>query len=156
MSMTQLTALHQHLVNLDLVAAENIESFADEPRIVPSGKMETVITGVNQPGIVLYRQTYTATFFIERYPFNEHPVEELFGQVAAYLLENGNGTGEIPHPETDVEILDDNTADIEFSVEFEQDVYAVEDPAGPIVLRGKNYAITTPVVDIATEADITT
>lgn len=152
--MKQLAELTALLINLDLVAAENIESFADELKIIPSGTMITLPTGVNEPGIILYRQTYTGLFFIDDYPFDKHPVEELFGQICGYLLDNGNGSEEIPVPETNVDVLDNGTANIEVQIKFEQDVYAVEDPAGTIPLKGKLYRVVDPVVDYVLTGDI--
>lgn len=154
--MKQLAELTALLINLDLVAAESIESVADELEIIPSGNVITLDTGVNEPGIVLYRQTYTGVFNIDDYPFDKHPVEELFGQICGYLLENGNGTDDIPVPKTHVNILDNGTANIEVHIEFEQDVYGVEDPAGTIPLKGKFYRLVDPVVDYVLTGDVAT
>jgi hypothetical protein len=155
--MRQLAELTALLINLDLVAAENIESVVDEPKIIPSGKIATLDTGLNAPGIVLYRQTYTAVFNIDDYPFNEHPVEELFGQISAYLLENGKGTDQIPQPETNVEVLDNDTANIEVQIKFEQDVYAVEDEvAGTITIKNKKYRVADPEIDYVESGDVAT
>lgn len=154
--MKKLTALTTLLINLNLVAAENIESFADEPKIIPSGKTITLDTALNQPGIVLYRQTYTGVFNIDDYPFNEHPVAELFGQVCAYLLTNGNGTDEIPQPDINVEIHDNDTANIEIHIEFSEDVLAIEDPAGTIPLNGTWYAVYEPTIDYVETGDVVT
>ena len=154
--MRQLAELTALLIGLDLVAAENIESVADEPKIIPSGKTVTIDTGLNEPGIILYRQTYTGLFFIDDYPFDKHPGEELFGQICAYLLENGNGTDEIPVPQTNVDVLDNGTANIEVQIEFEQDVYGVEDPAGTIPLKGKMFRIADPLVDYVLSGDVVT
>ncbi|MGZ5620561.1 MAG: phage tail protein [Methylobacter sp.] len=154
--MRQLAELTALLINLDLVAAENIESVADEPKIIPSGRTVTLPTAANAPGIVLYRQTYTAVINIDDYPFSEHPVEELFGQICAYLLEHGNGTDQIPQPETNVDVLDNDTANIEVQIKFEQDVYGIEDAAGTILLKGKKYKVANPEIDYALSGDVAT
>jgi len=154
--MKQLSELTALLINLNLVAAESIESVADEPRIIPSGRIATLDTGLNKPGVILYRQTYTGLFFIDDYPFDKHPVEELLGQICAYLLENGNGSDEIPVPETHVEILDNGTANIEVQIKFEEDVYGVEDPDGTIPLKGKMYRVADPEIDYVLTGDVAT
>lgn len=154
--MKQLSELTALLINLNLVAAESIESVADEPKIIPSGRIATLDTGLNQPGVILYRQTYTGLFFIDDYPFDKHPVEELFGQICAYLLEKGNGTEEIPMPKTSIDILDNGTANIEVQIEFEEDVYGVEDPSGTIPLKGKMYRIADPEIDYVLTGEIRT
>jgi hypothetical protein len=154
--MRQLKELTDLIIALDFVHPRKVSSVADEPKIIPSGREITIDTGLNAPGIILYRQTYIGMFFIDNYPFKKHAPEELFGQVCAYLLENGNGTQEIPEPKTGIDVLDNDTANIEFSIEFMQDVYAVEDPNGTIRLEGKRYRIADPEIDYALSGDVAT
>lgn len=143
----QLTAF---LINLDLVAAESIESFVDDPKIIPSGKM------ISHDSIVLYRQEYTASFFIDDYPHQEHPAELLFGHFCAWLINNDSDRKEIAEPKIDVEILDNGAANIEVSIDFEEDVLAIADPAGPIELKGMHYRILDSDIYYAETGDVVT
>jgi len=152
--MRQLGELTRALIGLNLFVAENIESVADEPKIIPSGKEATLDTGVNEPGVILYRQTYTGVFNINNYPFKRNPVELLLGYVSAYLLENGNGDYQIPQPEINIDVLDHYMADIEIQIKFVEDVYGVEDPDGLIPLNGKTYRIADPVIDYVLSGDV--
>ncbi|MFZ2405531.1 MAG: phage tail protein [Methylobacter sp.] len=157
MSMRQLQELTSLIIALDFVHPRKVSSVADTPRIIPSGKTVTIDTGLNAPGVVLYRQSYTAVFNIDEYPFKKHAPAELFGHICAYLLEYGNGTDEIPEPETDVDVLDNDTANIEVRIKFEQDVYAVEDAVnGTILYRGKRYRIAEPEIDYVLSGDVVT
>jgi hypothetical protein len=73
------------------------------------------------------------------------------------LLENGNGTDEIPQPKTSVDVLDNCTANIEVQIEFEQDVYAIEDAvAGTITINGKKYRVADPEIDYVLSGDVAT
>jgi len=148
--MIKLGQLHAFLINLDLVAAEQIDSWVENPKVIPSGKK------LSADGIVLFRQEYDAVFSIERYPHKKHDVNVLFGQLCAWLMENDGDRDDIPEPITDVDIHDNNTADIEINISFEEDVQAIEDVNGPISLNGKTYSLGDAVVDIADEGEVTT
>lgn len=147
--MNKIKALTAFLIGLDLVAAENIESFVDDPKIIPSGKV------LSHNSIILYRQDYTATIYVEDYPHKEHPAELLFGQVCAWLL-NNDERFDIPSPAVNIDILDNATANIEISIEFKEDVTAIEDEAGPIELEGVRYRILDSDLFYAETGDVVT
>lgn len=148
--MKKLQQLTAFIVGLDLVAAENIDAWVENPKIVPRGK------SMGEGGIVLYTQTYDAVISIERFPHKTHPAELLFGHVCAWLMENDGERDEIADPNTDVDVLDDETADVEITISFEEDVLAVPDPAGTIVLGGNLYRLADVVVDYAEDGEVTT
>ena len=148
--MIKLQQITAFIVGLDLVAAENIDAWVENPKIVPRGK------SMGEGGILLYTQTYDAVISIERFPHREHPAELLFGHVCAWLMENDGERDDIADPNTDVDILDDETADIEINISFEEDVFAVPDPAGQIVLDGNHYRLADVVVDYAEDGEVTT
>lgn len=148
--MIKITALTHYLINCDLVAAENIESFVDDPKIIPSGIM------LSENSLLLYRQDYTATINIDDYPHQEHPAELLFAHVAAWLLENDQHRKDIAQPIVNIEILDNNTANIEISIDFNEDVYAVEDVNGPVTLFNVTYRIMDSDTYYALTGDVVT
>lgn len=135
--MKQLQAITAFLVNLNLVAAENIDAWVENPQILPAG------TDKGAKSIVLFRQKYDAMIVIERFPHKVHPAELLFGQVCAWLMENDGerGDGSEATITTEVEILDDSTADVIITIDFIEDVTAYEDATGPIALAGKHYRL---------------
>lgn len=148
--MIKLQQITKHLLSLNLVAAEQIDSWVENPQIIPSAK------SLGQGTVVLYRQTYDAVIYIERFNHQAHPAELLFGCVCAWLMENDDDRDEIAAPRTDVEILDDNLADIEITISFEEDVIAVLDPAGLIELGGERYRLAGPVINYAESGDLRT
>ena len=148
--MIKLQQLTEFLINLNLVAVEQIDAWVENPQIVPSGK------SLGNGGIILYRQEYDAVISIERFPHQNHPAELLFGQVCAWIMENDGERDEVATPRTDVDILDDDTADIEITISFEEDVTAIEDPAGSIVLNGINYRLDAGVINYAETGEVVT
>jgi len=146
--MKQLADLTAFLISLNLVAVENIDSYIDDPKIIPSGKL------TSDDSIILYRLDYTATINIEAYPHKRHAPELLFGHLCAWLMDNDAERDEIATPNVDVDILDNETADIEISIDFEEDVHAIEDITGEISLNGKQYKILASDLYYAKSGDL--
>ena len=140
--MKQIAAITQFLLGLNLVPAESLESWVEDPVIVPSGKN-------SGNAMVLYRQKYDAVISITGYPHQTQPVENLLGNLAAWLLTHGNGSDELIQPRTEVDVID-------ITIEFEEDVFAVVDPAGPIDFNGQRYRIDDAAADIAETGEVTT
>lgn len=147
--MHKLAQITAFLVQQNLVAVEQIDSWVENPNIVPAGELRG-------DGIILYRQTYDAVISIERYPHKNHPAELLFALVCAWLMDNDADRDDIPTPQTDVDILDDETADVEITISFEEDVIGIEDPAGPIPFNGLNYRLADDVIDYAETGEVKT
>jgi hypothetical protein len=141
--MLKLQLLTAFIINLDLVAVEQIDSWVESPQIIPSGRCLTA------DGVILFRHEYDAVISIERYPHSRHPAELLFAHICAWLLDHDSDRDQIATPRTDVDILDDDTADIEITISFEEDVQGVSDPAGPIKLNGQRYRLDTALSDYA-------
>jgi hypothetical protein len=57
---------------------------------------------------------------------------------------------------TDVEIMDDGTADIEISIDFIEEVEIVQDSGGPIYLNGFHWRLAEAVIDYALTGDVAT
>lgn len=150
--MKQLAAITSFLLDLDLVAAEQIESWVENPQMVPAGTVRIAT------GIVIYRQTYTAVIAIERFPHKRHPVELLFAHISAWLIDNDGDRfdDEDAKITTDVEIMDDNTADIEISIDFIEEVGMIEDALGTIMLSGKKYKLADIEIYYAETGEVST
>jgi len=148
--MLKLQQITAFLVQLNLVAAEQIDSWVENPQISPSGEDS------GAGSVLLFRQTYDAVISIERFPHENHPVELLFAQVCAWLINNDSERDEIAAPQTDVDVLDDSTADIEITISFEEDVFGVEDPAGPIDVLGTRYRLDSELVNYAETGEVKT
>lgn len=149
--MKKLNAIVEFITNLDLVAAEQIYPAANV-QITPAGTVRTAT------GVVIHRQSYTATIEIDNYPHKRHPTELLFAHISAWLIDNDgerfdNKDADIT---TNVEILDDDTADIAISIDFIDEVEIVEDADGPIALAGKTYKLAAIDIDYAEEGEVTT
>jgi hypothetical protein len=150
--MRQIAAITEFLIGLDLVAAEQIDSWVEDPQIVPAGTVKT------NDAVVIYRQTYTALIAIERWPHKAHPVELLFAHISAWLIDNDGDRFDDNDAKitTDVEIMDDDTADIEIGIDFIEEVEIVQDSGGPIFLNGFHWRLADAVIDYAETGDVAT
>jgi hypothetical protein len=150
--MKQLAAITEFLLGLNLVAAEQIDSWVEDPEIVPAGTVTT------RDALVIYRQNYTAVIAIERYPHRVHPAELLFAHISAWLIEHDGDRFDNQDAKitTDVEIMDDDTADITISIDFSEEVEVVQDPGGPIYLNGFHWRLADADIHYALTGDVTT
>lgn len=148
--MKQLSAITNFLVELNLVAAEQIDSWVENPQVIVTGTFK----GANS--LVIHQQKYTALIAIERYPHRKIPVELLLAQISAWLIENDGERADYEDAKitTDVEIMDDETADIEIGIDFIEEVEIVEYPGGPIQLNGKRYQLRELVLNYALTGDV--
>lgn len=150
--MKQIAAITTFLINLDLVAAEQIDSWVEDPQIVPAGTVKT------NDAVVIYRQTYTALIAIERWPHKAHPIELLFAHISAWLIDNDGDRFDDKDAKitTDVEIMDDDTADIEIGIDFIEEVEIVMDPDGAIFLNGFHWRLAEAEIGYAETGDVAT
>ena len=133
--MIQLTALTSFLLNLNLFAAEQLESFVDDLTIMPACR--SAVAGQ----IVLCEMDYTAAFYIERYPHATHRAELLVAQISAWLLQNDSNRHFGFQFPVVVDVLDDSTADLEIRIPFHEVVTATEHPSGELLFNSQRYTL---------------
>ena len=133
--MTKLTALTSFLLNLNLFAAEQMESLVDDLTIVPACR--DAVAGQ----IVVCEMDYTAAFYIERYPHAAVPAPLLFAQISAWLLQHDTDRHfGFNYPVT-VDVLDASTADLEIRIPFHEIVTATQHPSGEILFNSQRYTL---------------
>lgn len=147
--MKRIVQLHPFLVGLAIVAAEKIDSFIDEG--------ETEIIGCYDPEycasydeIAVSITRYTATFFIAHFPQKRKSADLLFAQISAWLINQDLvNTAIQPDDATfvgnkfswNVDILNDDAANIEIRIPFREVVIASAADNGEIELDGKRYSL---------------
>jgi len=133
--MKKIAELHSYLLTLDLFAAEQMNSEVDDLIITPTYYPD----GAN---MFVCEQSYTAMFFIERYAHAKVSADVLFAHISRWLMENDTGsTAPLPFGVV-VDVLDHNTANLEFGISFNENISAVADVDGPLLINGVRYALT--------------
>lgn len=148
--MKQLQLLTAFLINLDLFAPEQLDSWVENPTLTPSGKATT------EGGYIIYRQQYDAVITIERYAHAAQPVELIFSHLTAWLMDNDNARSDNRNASinTEVDVLDEQTADIIISIGFYEDVEIVPDVDGPITFNGETFRLAESIIDYAETGDV--
>lgn len=142
--MNKLQLITAHLLGLKLFSAEQLDSYAENVLILPSGKNEGL-------GIVLARITYDATISVENF---NGDADVLVAHLTLWLMEqcaidNDN------LPRLDVEPVDDNLVDVEITIPFDETINLVPDPAGPFTYQGETWQLVAAVpVDVAEQGDV--
>lgn len=134
--MQKIAALHSFIAGLNLVAAEQIDSAVDELTIIPSGRPATIAGQ-----LIIAEKHYTASFFIERYPHGKVSEDQFVAQISAWLLANDTGRLEPVEFEMIVDVLDAQTANLEFGIPFTELVIGIPYANGTIVINGVKYKL---------------
>lgn len=130
--MIKLKALTKYLIACRLVPSEQLDSWADQVNL-------DLIWKPDVDGMRMGDMRYSATIVLER--FDDHP-SRLMALVGSWLEANdpNRDRDELPAPKFDISILDNDLADVDITLEFNEPLYLAEDPAGEIEAHGKTWA----------------
>lgn len=128
--MIKLRALTAYLLERQLVLAEQLDSWTDQVNL-------ELIWKPDIGGMRMGDMRYSATIALER--FADHP-GRLMALVGSWLESNDQDRDELPAPKFDITMLDDDLADVDITLEFNEPQYLAEDPAGEIEAFGKTWA----------------
>ncbi len=120
--MTKLGALHAYLQSLNIIAAEQIESWPDDWKNTPCFRKHTV-----SDQWVLTEKNYTGCFFFSSYPHGRISADLLISQISQWLLINdAERTDGFEFP-CIADVLDAESANLEIHIPFKELVLAVQD-----------------------------
>ena len=130
--MIKLQALTKYLIACRLVPYEQLDSWTDQVTV-------DLIWKPDLDGLHMSDMRYTATIALER--FADHP-GRLLALVGSWLENNdpSRDRDELPAPKFDISMLDNDLADVDITLEFNEPQYLAEDPAGEIEAFGKTWA----------------
>lgn len=144
--MIKLRALTTFLLARNLVLPEQLDSWAEKVNL-------SLIWKHTEHGLRMGDMRYEAVIVIER--FADHP-----GRLMALLgswLENydtDRADFELADPNFDIEQLDDDTADVEISLEFIEPQYLAEAENGEIEAFGKHWEFVPFDLWIAEDGEV--
>ena len=121
--MNKLRALTTFLIERELVLPEQLDSFTDQVNLELIWKPDVA-------GLHMGDMRYRAVIIMER--FADHP-GRLMALVGSWLASNDPDRDEdLAAPAFAIEMLDQDLADVEITLEFVEPQYLAEDPAGEI------------------------
>jgi hypothetical protein len=118
----KLRALTAYLIGRQLVATEQLDSWTDNVQV-------DLIWKPDEKGIYMGDLNYTATISFER-----------FALVGSWLEANDEDREDLAAPTFAIDMLDDDLADVELTLQFSEPQYLAEDPAGEIEVYGKTWS----------------
>jgi hypothetical protein len=126
----KLRALTTYLIARQLVLPEQLDSWTDQVNL-------ELIWKPDIGGMRMGDMRYSATIALER--FADHP-GRLMALVGSWLEGNDQDRDELSAPKFDITMLDNDLADVDITLEFNEPQYLAEDPAGEIEAFGKTWA----------------
>ncbi len=142
--MIKLKALTAYLLERQLVAPEQLDSWTDQVEVELFWKPDV-------QGMYMGDMNYGATITIER--FADHPAR-LFALVGSWLENNDEDRDGLPNVIFDVVMLDNDLADVDIKLQFTEPQFLAEDPAGEIEAYGKRWSIIPYQVWVAEEGEV--
>ncbi|WP_419711606.1 phage tail protein [Pseudomonas sp. NFX224] len=128
--MIKLRALTTYLIERRLVEPEQLDSWTDQVNL-------ELIWKPDLDGLRMGDMRYSATIALER--FADHP-GRLMALVGSWLEGNDQDRDDLPAAKFDITMLDNDLADVDITLEFNEPQFLAEDPAGEIDAFGKTWA----------------
>jgi hypothetical protein len=126
----KLRALTSYLIERRLVEPEQLDSWTDQVNL-------ELIWKPDLDGLRMGDMRYSATIALER--FADHP-GRLMALVGSWLEGNDQDRDDLPAAKFDITMLDNDLADVDITLEFNEPQYLAEDPAGEIEAFDKTWA----------------
>lgn len=133
MALKKLKQLNHFLLQQNFVDENKIASWMESGKLDPANKKMGA-------SLLVCRCHYTAIFSIEGFTGNP---DLLFVLVCTWLMINDTQRDdyELPAPDIDIDILDNDSADIEIQIEFKEDIHIVPSTTGTIEYDGQQWAL---------------
>ncbi len=143
--MIKLQTLTRYLLDRNLVAPEQLDSWTDQVQL-------ELIWKPDVQGMRMGDMNYSATIVIER--FADHPAR-LMALVGSWLENHDQDRDGLPSVVFDVTMLDNDLADVDVKLQFSEPQYLTEDPAGEIEAFGQTWAFVPFELWVAEKGEVT-
>ncbi|MGG7555043.1 phage tail protein [Pseudomonas sp. ES3] len=143
--MIKLRALTSYLIDRQLVATEQLDSWTDQVNLELIWKPDT-------NGMRMGDMNYSATIVLER--FADNPAR-LMALVGSWLENNDEDRDGLAATVFDITMLDNDLADVDIKLQFSEPQYLTEDPDGEIEAFGQTWAFVPFELWVAEEGEVT-
>lgn len=143
--MIKLQALTAYLIERQLVAPEQLDSWTDQVQLELDWKPDT-------KGMHMGDMNYSATIVLER--FADNPAR-LMALVGSWLENNDEDRDGLPATVFDITMLDNDLADVDIKLQFSEPQYLAEDPDGEIEAFGQTWAFVPFELWVAEKGEVT-
>ena len=143
--MIKLQALTDYLRGRDLVPPEQLDSWAETSSV-------ELIWKDTEDGLYMGDFNYSAVISFER--FTDHPAR-LVALVGSWLETHDQDRDGLPQVTLDIDMLDNDTADVTITIAFSEPQYLTEDPDGEIEAFGNKYTFKPFELWVAERGEVT-
>ena len=143
--MIKLQALTAYLIERQLVAPEQLDSWTDQVQLELVWKPDT-------KGMHMGDMNYSATVVLER--FADNPAR-LMALVGSWLENNDEDRDGLAATVFDITMLDNDLADVDIKLQFSEPQYLTEDPDGEIEAFGQTWAFVPFELWVAEKGEVT-
>ena len=143
--MIKLQALTAYLIDRQLVAPEQLDSWTDQVNLELVWKPDT-------KGMHMGDMNYSATIVLER--FADNPAR-LMALVGSWLENNDEDRDGLPATVFDITMLDNDLADVDIKLQFSEPQYLTDDPEGEIEAFGQTWAFVPFELWVAEKGEVT-
>ena len=143
--MIKLQALTAYLIERQLVAPEQLDSWTDQVQLELIWKPDT-------KGMHMGDMNYSATIVLER--FADNPAR-LMALVGSWLENKDEDREGLPVTVFDITMLDNDLADVDIKLQFSEPQYLTEDPDGEIEAFGRTWAFVPFELWVAEKGEVT-
>jgi len=141
----KLQALTAYLIERQLVAPEQLDSWTDQVQLELIWKPDT-------KGMHMGDMNYSATIVLER--FADNPAR-LMALVGSWLENKDEDREGLPVTVFDITMLDNDLADVDIKLQFSEPQYLTEDPDGEIEAFGETWAFVPFELWVAEKGEVT-
>lgn len=151
---TKLKGLHQYLI-------ERLNGYVHAKKINATQAGGELILNADDrgnEGYLIANWRYDAGILVEQFPHHKISPATLFALIACWLTEfdpSRTDNEELAHPELDIEVNNEESADVLVKLIFEEPVTLVQDESGLVVWQGEHYRVKPIEIWIAEEGEIT-
>ncbi len=142
--MIKLQALTAYIIERQLVAPEQIDSWTDQVNLELVWKPDT-------KGMHMGDMNYSATIVLER--FADNPAR-LMALVGSWLENNDQDRDGLAATVFDITMLDNDLADVDIKLQFSEPQYLTEDPDGEIKAFDKTWAFVPFELWVAEKGEV--
>ena len=142
--MIKLQALTAYLIERQLVAPEQLDSWTDQVQLELVWKPDT-------KGMHMGDMNYSATIVLER--FADNPAR-LMALVGSWLENNDEDRDGLPATVFDITMLDNDLADVDIKLQFSEPQYLTDDPEGEIEAFGQTWAFVPFELWVAEKGEV--
>ncbi|NBH76376.1 phage tail protein [Rodentibacter pneumotropicus] len=121
-----------------------------------NGKLVNQGRQVTDNGIEICHIQYDGILFFDEFPFKEISPAYLMALIQIWLNEHDYMRDILDNHETpfDIEIINDDVADMSFTISFQEPLTAIEDGNGELEIDGTRYTLSEIEIFTADEIDI--